>query len=77
MKLVEFIVTVMMLVNEPSLIDAHSSSEIINAVQRDIVALVNKVVICSSRGAFKAAAREITSIIILALIDGGMFNPFF
>ena len=76
-NLVNVIVTVMMLVHEPSLINAHSSSEIINAVQRDIVVLLNKIVVCTSCGAFKAAAREITSIIILALIDDGMFNLFF
>ena len=76
-NLVDLIATVMMLVRTPSLINAQSSSEIINAVQSDLVVLVNQIVVYSSPNAVKAAAREVVSVIILAVIDDGIFNLFF
>ena len=74
---VDVIATVMMLVLDPGLIYAHSSSKNINAVQRDLVVLVNQIVIYSSPDAVKALVREIISVIILAVIDDGMFNQLF
>ena len=76
-NLVDVIVTVMMLVHTPSLINTQSSSEIINAVQSDLVILVNQIVVCSYLDAVKAATREVVSVIILAVIDYGIFNQFF
>ena len=76
-NLVDGIATVMMLVHNPSLINAQSSSEIINAVRSDLVILLNHIVPYSSLDAVKAAAREIVSVIILAVIDDGIFNQFF
>ena len=76
-NLVDVIATVMMLVHNPSLIDDYSSSEITNAFQRDHVVFVNRIVIDSSRDAVKAAARDIISVIIFAVLDDGMFNQFF
>ena len=70
----DVIATVMMLVHTPSLINPQSSSEIINAVQSDLVVLVNQIVVYSFPDAVKAAAREIVSVIILAAIDDGIFN---
>ena len=75
--MVDVIATVMMLVHEPSLINAQSSSEIINAVQRDLVVLVNKTVFYSSSDAVKAAAHELVSAIILAVVYDGIFYQFF
>ena len=48
-NLLDAIATVMMLVHTPSLINPQSSSEIINAVQCDLVVLVNQIVVYSSR----------------------------
>ena len=62
-KLVDVIATAMMLVQETRLINAHLFSEIINAAQRDLVFLVNLIVICNSRYDVKAAAREIMPLI--------------
>ena len=76
-NLVDFIVTVMMLVHTPSLINTQPSSEVINAVQSDLVILVNQIVVYSSPDAVKAAAREVVSVIILAVMDDGIFNQFF
>ena len=76
-NLVDVIATVMMLVHTPSLINPQSSSEIINAVQSDLVVLVNQIVVYSSPHVVKAAAPEIVSVIILAVIDDGIFNQFF
>ena len=76
-KLVDFIATVVMLVLAPSLIDSQSSSENINAVQRDLVVLVNQIVVHSSPDAVKAAAREVVSVIIRTVIDDAIFNQFF
>ena len=67
----------MMLVHTPSLINAQSSFEMINAVQSDLVVLVSQIIVCSSSDAFKAAARKVVSVIILAVIDEGIFNQFF
>ena len=47
-NLVDFIATVIMLVNAHSLIYARSSSEIIDAVQKDLVVLVNQIDVYSS-----------------------------
>ena len=71
-NLVDVIATVMMLVHSPCLINGWSSSEIINAVRSDLVVLVNQIVVYSSPDAIKAAAREIVSVIILAVIDDGI-----
>ena len=71
-NLVDVIATVMMLVHTPSLINAQSSSEIINAVQSDLVVLVNQIVVYSSPNAVKAAAREVVSVSTLAVIDDGV-----
>ena len=76
-NLVDVLVAVMMRVHTPSLIDAQSSSEIIDAVQSDLVVLVNQIVVYSSPDAVKAAAREVVSLITLAVIDDGIFNQFF
>ena len=67
----------MMLVHTPSLINAQSSSEITNAVRSDIVILVNHIVFYTSPNAVKAAAPEVVSVIILAVIDNGIFTQFF
>ena len=75
-KLVDVIATVMMPVYAPSLNSAQSSSKIINAVQRDLIVLVNQIVIYSTPDAVKAAEREIVSVIILAVIDDRIFNQF-
>ena len=71
---VDVIASIMMLVQTPSLINAHSSSEIINAVQRNLVVLANQIIVYSSPDAVKAAPREVVSIIVLAVIDDGIFN---
>ena len=76
-NLVDAIATVMMVVHTPSLINAQSSSEIINAVQSDLVVLVNQIAVYSSSNAVKAATREVVSVIILAVIDDGIFSQFF
>ena len=76
-NLVDVITTVMMLVHAPSLINAQSSSDVINAVQSDLVVLVSHILVHSSPDAVKAAAREIVSVTILAVIDSGIFNQFF
>ena len=76
-NLVDVIATVMMLVHEPSPINAQSSSEIINSVQRDLVVLVNKTVFYCSSDAVKATAHKVVSVIILAVVDDGIFNQFF
>ena len=76
-NLVDIIVTVITLVRNPSLINAPSSSEIINAVQREIVVLVNQVFVYSSVDDVKAGARELISVIILTVIDDRVFNQFF
>ena len=75
-SLVNFIATVKMLVHEPSLINAHLSSEMTNVVQRDLVVLVNQIVVYSSREAVKAGEREIRSVIILVVINDGIINQF-
>ena len=67
----------MMLVHAPSLIEDRPSSEVINAVQRDTVILVNQIVVYSSPDAVDAGAREFVSLIILAVIDDRIFNQFF
>ena len=76
-SLVDVIATAMMLVHKPSLINVDLSSQIINAVQGDLVILVNQIVLYSYRDAVKAATREVISVIVLAVIDGQMFNQFF
>ena len=76
-NLVDVIAAVMMLVHSLSLINAQSSSDIINAVQSDLVVLVNRILVYSSPDAVKAAAREVVSVIILAVIDDLVFNQFF
>ena len=73
-NLVDVITTVIILVHEPSVINVHPSSEIISAVQRDLVVLVNQIVVYRSYNAVKAAGGEIVSVIILAVIDGGMLD---
>ena len=73
----DVIANAMMLVHAPILINAQSSSEIINAVQRSLAILVNQIVLCSSSDAFRAAASEIESVIILTMIDDGISNQFF
>ena len=67
----------MMLVHAPSLINAQSSSAIINAVQRYLVVLENQIFVYSSLDAVKAAAREVVSVIMLVVIDDGIFNQSF
>ena len=76
-SLVDVIVTTMMLVHTPSLLNAQSYSEIINAVHRDLAVLVNQIVAYTSPDAVKASAREVVSLITLAVIDDGIFNQFF
>ena len=76
-NLIDVIATVMMLVHPPSLINAQSPSEIVNAVQRDLVVLVNQIVVHDSPDEVKAASREVVSLIILAVIDDGIFDQFF
>ena len=76
-SLVDVIATAMMLVHKPSLINVDLSSQIINAVQGDLVILVNQIVLYSYRDAVKAATREVISVIVFAVIDGQMFNQFF
>ena len=76
-NLVDVIATVIILVRAPSLINAQSSSEIINAFQSHLVVLVNQIVVYCSPDPVKAAACEILSAIILALIDEGIINQFF
>ena len=66
-----------MLVHEPHLINVDSPSQIINAVQGDLVVLVNQIVVFSSGDAVKDAACEIEPVIILAVIDDRIFNQFF
>ena len=76
-NLIDVIATFMMLVHLCSLINVHSSSEILNAVQRDIGVLVNQIIVYSSTDAIKSAASEIVSVGIHAVIDDGIFNQFF
>ena len=61
----------------PNLINVDSPSLIINAVQGDLVVILNHIVVCISRDPVKAAAHGIVWVIILAVIDDGIFNQFF
>ena len=76
-NLVDVIVTIMVLAQKLSLLNTHSSSEIINAIQRDLVILVNQIVVYSSNDVVKAAASQIASVITLAVTDERMFKQFF
>ena len=75
-SLVDLVVTVMILVQEPSLMATHSSSEVLNAIQRVRVVLPNQIVVYSSPDVLKTTAREIVSVIILALINEGALDQF-
>ena len=68
-NLFDVMVTVTMLVHEPSLMRTHSPSEILQAIQRDLAVLVNQIVVYSSPDVVKAAAHETIYAITLAVID--------
>ena len=76
-NLVNFIMNFMTLVHEPNLINVHSFSEIINTVRKESCRFCESGHRHSSPGAIKAAAYEILSVTILAVIEDGIFNRLF
>ena len=76
-NLVDVIATVTILVQTPSLINPQSPFVVINNVQIDIAVVLNQIIFYSSPDAVKSAAREIASVIILPVIDDGIFTQFF